>query len=50
MTILDNIVAQKRIEVANKQQLKSIKELEQSVFFKLPTMSLKANLKDRNRI
>lgn len=49
MTILDNIVAQKRIEVANKQQLKSIKELEQSVFFKSPTMSLKANLKDRNK-
>jgi len=49
MTILDTIVAQKRIEVANKQSLKSIKELEKSVFFEMPTLSLKSTLQDKNK-
>ncbi len=49
MTILDTIVAQKRIEVASKQAIKSIKELEQSVFFKKQTLSLKSNLRDKTK-
>lgn len=49
MTILDTIIAQKRIEVANKQTLKSINDLEQSVFFNKPTLSLKSSLQDKNK-
>lgn len=49
MTILDTIIAQKRIEVANKQALKSINDLEQSVFFNKPTLSLKSSLQDKNK-
>lgn len=44
MTILDTIVAQKKIEVTNKQALKSIAQLEQSTFFRLPCLSLKSSL------
>jgi len=49
MTILDTIVAQKKIEVAAKQSIKSIAQIEQSNFFKLPCLSLKSSLLDTNK-
>lgn len=49
MTILDTIVAQKKIEVTAKQSIKSIAQLEQSIFFKLPCLSLKSSLLDSNK-
>lgn len=49
MTILDSIIAQKRIEVAERQSLVSIHELEQSLLFAAPCMSLKSNLKDASK-
>lgn len=49
MTILDTIVAQKKIEVAAKQSIKSIAQLEQSSYFKLPCLSLKSSVLDTNK-
>ena len=48
MTILDNIVIDKRREVALKKGLIPIKQLEASVLFTKPTMSLATNLKQSN--
>ncbi|WP_439505648.1 indole-3-glycerol phosphate synthase TrpC [Sediminibacterium sp.] len=49
MTILDTIVAQKKIEVAEQQSKISIAQLEQSRFFQLPSISLKSNLQDSSQ-
>ena len=49
MTILDTIIAQKKIEVANRQAITSIAQLEQAAFFNLPTLSLKSSLANKNR-
>jgi indole-3-glycerol phosphate synthase len=49
MTILDTIVAQKKIEVAEQQSKIAIAELEQSRFFQLPSLSLKSNLQDSSK-
>lgn len=46
MTILDNIVNDKRTEVALKKALIPIKQLESSVLFDRPTVSLANNLKN----
>ena len=48
MTILDTIVAQKKLEVAEQQSVISIAQLEQSSFFQMPSLSLKANLQDQS--
>ena len=42
--ILDNIISHKRREVAERRELVSIKDLEQSEFFNRPTVSLIENL------
>lgn len=44
MTILDKIIAYKKIEVEVRKQKTSIVELERSVYFTSPTLSLKAHL------
>lgn len=44
MTILDKIVAQKKIEIANAKQNISIHQLEQSHFFKRETISVSKNI------
>lgn len=49
MNILDTIIAQKNTEVAAKKVIKSIDQLEQSPFFKLPCLSLKESLLDKNK-
>lgn len=49
MTILDTIVAQKKIKVAVQQSKKSVTQLEQSRYFKLPCLSLKSSLLDTNK-
>lgn len=49
MNILDKIIAQKKIEVAERKAKISITELEQSQYFKRETISLKAFLADENR-
>lgn len=46
MTILDNIIADKRIEVQLKKQLIPTSQLEQSVLFERPTISLMNKLKN----
>jgi indole-3-glycerol phosphate synthase len=46
MTILDNIIADKRIEVQLKKQLIPTSQLEQSVLFERPTISLINKLKN----
>ena len=46
MTILDNIIADKRIEVQLKKQLIPISQLEHSVLFERPTISLVNKLKN----
>lgn len=48
MNILDNIVADKRIEVNLRQSLIPVKQLEQSVLFTKPTVSLSNALKNSN--
>ncbi len=48
MTILDKIVAQKRIEVANAKAATSIRQLEQSALFLRDNSSLKNRLMDDN--
>jgi indole-3-glycerol phosphate synthase len=49
MNILDKIVAQKKIEVAQRKQQTSIKELEKGKFFANETLSLKKFLLDENK-
>lgn len=49
MTILDTIIAQKKIEVAERQSTISIQELEQKFFFTAPCRSLKLNLQDSSK-
>lgn len=49
MTILDSIVAQKKIEIAHRQSVVSIRELEQSLLFAAPCSSLKSNLQDASK-
>jgi indole-3-glycerol phosphate synthase len=49
MTILDTIVAQKIIEVAERQSTISIRELEQKLFFAAPCISLKSIIKDASK-
>ena len=46
MNILDKIVADKRIEVNLRKQLISINQLEQSILFERPTISLVSKLKN----
>lgn len=45
MNILDKIISNKRIEVAERKETTSVKELEQTGFFKRQTLSLKQSLK-----
>lgn len=49
MTILDTIVARKKIEVAKSKQDNSIKSLENSVYFTSPKISLKEFILDENK-
>jgi indole-3-glycerol phosphate synthase len=49
MNILDKIIAQKRIEVANRKAEVSIAELEKGPFFKSETYSMKAALLDETK-
>lgn len=49
MTILDTIVEQKKLEVADRKSLISIDVLEQSVSFSRPCISLRANLLDTTK-
>lgn len=49
MNILDEIVAHKRVEVAERKALYPIPMLEKSTFFQLPTTSLKRSLLDKSK-
>lgn len=49
MNILDNIIAQKRVEVAQRKQEIPTEKLEQRPLFTAPTKSLKSFLKDSNK-
>ena len=49
MNILDEIVAHKRVEVAERKALYPIPLLEKSTFFQLPTTSLKSSLLDKSK-
>lgn len=49
MNILDTIVAQKRLEVAQRKALRSTAELEKGPFFKNKTLSLKKFIRDESR-
>jgi indole-3-glycerol phosphate synthase len=49
MNILDKIIAQKKIEVAQRKQQTSIAELEKGKFFSNKTLSLKKFLLDENK-
>ena len=49
MNILEKIVAQKKLEVAERWSQVPVKQLEQSVYFSAPTQSLKKSLQDKNK-
>jgi indole-3-glycerol phosphate synthase len=49
MNILDTIISQKRIEVAQRKKEKSITELEKGPFFSNETLSLKSYILDENK-
>lgn len=49
MNILDQIVAYKRIEVAERKALYPISMLEKSTLFQLPTKSLKSSILDKSK-
>src|ERR1017187_2656502 len=50
MTILDKIITQKQIEVANAKERTPIKILEQSEFFNRSTFSFKKHLSDKSKV
>jgi len=50
MTILDKIIAYKQQEVLNNQNIKSIQELEKSIYFNAPTKSLKTAIRTKSGI
>jgi indole-3-glycerol phosphate synthase len=49
MNILDKIIAYKKTEVAERKKLKSVKELESSVSFSAPNISLRKHLLDESK-
>jgi indole-3-glycerol phosphate synthase len=49
MNILDKIIAYKKIEVAERKKLKTIKELESSLLFSSPNISLRKFLLDESK-
>jgi indole-3-glycerol phosphate synthase len=49
MNILDKIIAYKRIEVAERKQLRSVKELESTALFSAPNISLRKFLLDDSK-
>ena len=49
MNILDKIIAYKKVEVAERKKLKSVKELESSALFSAPNNSLRKFLLDESR-
>jgi len=50
MTILDKIIAYKRQEILDNQNIKSIQELEKSIYFNVPTKSLKKAIHTKSGI